>query len=140
MALVAATAKLNWSIGDGDGGTDGPVKTANTARDGTGTVNTIFTAGASGSIVNRVTCIACGTNVASVARFFVNNGSASSNQDNNIICREVALPETTSTEEDEQGAVYMTTPIILPNSYKLLVVIGTTVVGGWRFFVEGADF
>lgn len=139
MAIVLSTIKLGWNIGDGDGGTDGPVKTANTARDGTGTVNTIFQAGASGGMVQRITCVPCGTNVPSVARFFINNNSASSNPDNNSICREIALPETTATEAAEQGIVYMNVSIPLPANYKVLATIGTTVVGGWKFFAEGGD-
>jgi hypothetical protein len=37
--------RIGWLQTDGNGGAAGPLKTANTALDGTGTVLTIFTAG-----------------------------------------------------------------------------------------------
>ena len=52
--------------------------TANTAKDGTGTVASVFTADATnGGYVQKLVARALGTNVATVLRVFVNNGSAS---------------------------------------------------------------
>lgn len=75
---IASRVGVNgWSIGDGNAGTTGPIKTANTAKDGTGVVTTIFTADATnGGRVERVRARACGTNTASVLRVFINNGTS----------------------------------------------------------------
>ena len=60
--------------------------------DGTGTVTTVFTAGSNGSYVQRIVARPAGTNVASVLRVFINNGSASSTNTNNVLFTEVSLP------------------------------------------------
>ena len=53
------------------------VSTANTNRDGTGTIATIFTAGSSGSRIDRVTIQATGTTTAGMVRLFIHDGSNS---------------------------------------------------------------
>lgn len=53
------------------------VTTANTNRNGTGTIVTVVTAGASGSKIERVRVCATGTTTAGVVRLFINNGSSS---------------------------------------------------------------
>jgi hypothetical protein len=53
------------------------ISTANTNRDGSGTIGTIFTADATdGSIVDHVDITAIGTTTAGVVRLYVHNGSA----------------------------------------------------------------
>ncbi len=52
------------------------ISAANTARDGTGTVVTIATAGSNGSRVDRIVIQADGTTTAGVVRLFVYDGSA----------------------------------------------------------------
>lgn len=51
------------------------ISTANTNRDGTGTVGTCFTAGTNGSVIERIDITAAGTTTAGVVRLFVHNGS-----------------------------------------------------------------
>lgn len=52
------------------------ISTANTNRDGTGTIGTIFTADATdGSVVRRIDICATGTTTAGVVRLFIHNGS-----------------------------------------------------------------
>lgn len=53
----------------------GQVSTANTNRDGTGTIATIFTAGASGSRIDDITIIATGTTTAGMVRLFLHDGT-----------------------------------------------------------------
>ena len=133
-------ARIGWATGDGDGGTDGPIKTANTAKDGTGTVNTLFTAATNGSIIRRIRFVPVGENVASVARLFINNGGSSGTADNNILWREVSLEATSATEVAAQDELVIHPDLYLPGSYKILVTIGTTVAAGWRVMAEGGDF
>lgn len=52
------------------------IATANTNRDGTGTIGTVFTAGASGSRIERVRIQASVTTTAGVVRLFLHDGSA----------------------------------------------------------------
>lgn len=51
------------------------IATANTARDGTGTIGTAFTAGASGSRIERIRIQATVTTTAGVVRLFLHDGS-----------------------------------------------------------------
>lgn len=46
------------------------IATANTARDGTGTLGTVYTAGASGSRIDSIIIQATGTTTAGMIRFF----------------------------------------------------------------------
>lgn len=51
------------------------ISAANTNRDGTGTIVTIFTAGADGSIIEKVRAIAIVTTTAGMVRLYVHNGT-----------------------------------------------------------------
>lgn len=51
------------------------VSTANTARDGTGTLATVFTAGASGSRIDDLTIAAVATTTAGMVRLFLHDGT-----------------------------------------------------------------
>ncbi len=53
----------------------GVLGTANTGRDGSGTVATVFTAGASGSKVEEVRITPVGTTTAGMVRLFLHTGS-----------------------------------------------------------------
>ena len=54
-AIFTAAGDIQWGAADGNGGTAGPLKTQNTAMDGTGTVLTVFTADATnGGFVQRI--------------------------------------------------------------------------------------
>lgn len=61
------------------------VTTANTARDGTGTLATVFTAGASGSRIDDIAITATGTTTAGMVRLFLHDGT------NARLWREVAV-------------------------------------------------
>ena len=53
------------------------ISTANTNRDGSGTVGTVFTANAiNGSLIDRIEIMAAGTTTAGVVRLFIHNGSS----------------------------------------------------------------
>lgn len=51
------------------------ISTANTNRDGTGTIGTIFTAGSNGSLIDHIDVNAVGSTTAGVVRLFIHNGS-----------------------------------------------------------------
>lgn len=52
------------------------IATANTGRDGTGTLNTILTGGTNGTRVDRIVVTAQGTTTAGMVRFFIDDGSS----------------------------------------------------------------
>lgn len=55
----------------------GQVTTANTNRNGTGTIATIFTGGTNGSRIDDINIVATGTTTAGVVRLFLNDGTTS---------------------------------------------------------------
>ena len=127
----------------------GTVATANTAKDGTGTVVTVFTAGTNGAKIDQIKVRALGTNVATVLRFFINNGSANSTATNNTLFHEVTVAATTLSEvaalADNDILISKGDNVIvpipyLPAGYKINVTIGTTVAAGLAITVHGGDY
>lgn len=118
------------------------VATANTAKDGTGTVVTAYTAGSNGSRPIGIKFQAIGTNIASVARIFINNGSTNATAGNNSYFADVNLPATTLTETLSQPNYVYLFPdnFILPSGYKLNITVGTTVAAGYAITAYGADY
>ena len=116
------------------------VATANTAKDGTGTVLTVFTAGANGSYVQRVRFRPAGTNVQTVARVFINNGSTNATAANNILWDEITIAATTVSETTAQSTFEIPLNYALPAGYKLNVTIGTTIAAGLYVSVIGGDY
>ncbi len=99
MAVATANQTPIYSrVGQIDWGA-AAITAANTAKDGTGTVTTVFTADATdGGFVNKVVFRAAGTNVDTVARLFINNGAVNTTAANNILYSEITLPATTLSE------------------------------------------
>jgi hypothetical protein len=142
--IFTLTPDIQWgSVDDNAAATAGPIITANTAMDGTGYVTTVFTAGANGSYVNRLIARPTGTNIASVLRAFINNGSTNATQANNCLYGEVTLPATTANAAAALQPVEMQLNFALPAGYKINVTLGTTVTGtnpGYRVMVIGGDY
>lgn len=124
----------------------GTVATANTAKDGTGTVVTVFTAGANGSRVDSIKIRALGTNVATVVRIFINNGGANSTPTNNILFHEVTAAATTLSEVGSLADIFLNfngtslPQLVLPATYKLNITIGTTVAAGLAISAIGGNY
>lgn len=117
------------------------ITTANTAKDGTGTVLTVFTAGATdGSYVQRVRFRPSGTCVQTVARLFINNGATNATAANNILFDEITLSAITGSETAAQPSFEIPLNFALPAGYKLNVTIGTTVAAGWYVSAIGGDY
>lgn len=92
----------------------GQVSTANTNRDGTGTIATIFTAGASGSRIDDIYIAATGTVTAGVVRLFINDGT------NTRLWQEILVTATTpSTTVQVWSATLLNSALILPSGYSL---------------------
>ncbi len=127
----------------------GTVTTANTAKDGTGTQVTVFTAGENGSRIDQIKVRALGTNVATVLRFFVNNGLDNTTAANNSLIHEVTIASTTVSEiaalADNDITIIKGLDVIppipyLPAGYKINIAIGTTISAGLAITVHGSDY
>jgi len=119
----------------------GPVVTANTTKDLTsGTAYLAFTASATGGYVQRMRFRALGTNVATVARIFINNGSTTGSTENNTLWDEISLPATTLSETSALPTYELPLNFVLPSGYKLIVTIGTAVAAGYDVTVIGGKY
>lgn len=114
---------------------------ANTAKDGTGTTLTVFTADATeGGFVQKVIFRAAGTNVATVARVFINNGSTSATAANNILHAEITLAATTLSEVAALVPYEVPINVGLPAGYKILIALGTAVAAGYYISAYGGKY
>ena len=116
------------------------ITAANTAKDGTGTTLTVFTAGSFGSFVKEVLFRTAGTNVATVARIFLNNGSSSATPANNILIGEVTLSATTISEVAANVPYSFAVNSPIQAGYKILVALGTAVSAGYYVSAWGGDY
>jgi hypothetical protein len=96
------------------------VSVANTGRDGTGTLATVYTAGASGSRIDRIVIAATGTTTAGLVRLFIHDGT------NARLYTEIpvfanTVSSTTAAFNTTAEAVTMPSymPILLPTGYSL---------------------
>ena len=119
----------------------GAIATANTAKDGTGTIQTVFTADATnGGYVQKLRVKAAGTNIATVLRVFINNGSTNATAANNILFEEVTLPATTLSENSSLPTIEVPLNVGLNAGYKITITIGTTVAAGYYVSAVGGDY
>lgn len=119
----------------------GFLQAANTAKDGTGTVTTVFTADAvNGSFIFKIRARPRGTNVASVLRVFINNGATNATATNNVLFDELGLVATTISENSVMTGQELSMNIPLPAGYKINVTLGTAVAAGWDITVLGMDY
>ena len=114
---------------------------ANTAFDGTGTVATIFTADATnGSKIEKVKLKHMGTNVATVVRLFINNGSTNATAANNSLYKEFTVAANTASQTDESLEMELAIDLPLPAGYKLNTTIGTAIASGIMVTAVGGDY
>lgn len=117
---------------------------ANIAKDGTGTVTTVFTGNAAGNnagnFVQKLVARALGTNVATVLRVFVNNGASNATAANNSLIAEFTLPATTLSETAAQPDYIMPLNFALPAGFKLNCTLGTAVAAGFAITAFGGEY
>jgi hypothetical protein len=138
--IYTLTPHVGWTTNDGDGGTAGPVKTGNAAVDGTAGTTTVFTAGANGSYLQRIRFRAAGTNVATVARVYINNGSSSATNTNNAFWDEITLAATTASSVAALQTYELPLNFPVAAGYKILISLGTTVAAGYTGTLIGGDY
>ena len=136
--MAANTVSIFPRIGQISWGT---VTTANIAKDGTGTVVTVYTADVTnGSRIDNVVVRAIGTNVATVLRIFINNGSSNTVATNNILFLETTIASTTLSEVSALANTLIPLNLVLPAGYKINVTIGTTVAAGLSVTATGGTY
>jgi hypothetical protein len=118
------------------------ILTANTAKDGTGTVVIVFTADATngGRVGNVVFQPTGSTTTPTVARIFINNGATNTVASNNSYWRDVTIPQATLSELASMPATVFAANITLPPGYQLLITIGTTVAVNIAITVEAGAY
>ena len=114
--------------------TVGQVTTANTARDGTGTIATIFTAGADGSRIEAIEVCGTGTTTSGVVRIFIHDGS------NARLLKEMLVPAVTpSTSIEVWREIFVpAVPLVLPSTHSIRA--STHIGETFNVFVHGGSF
>ena len=117
---------------------------ANTAMDGTGTVATIAmgnnTGNAAGNFIAKIIARPLGTNVQTVLRLFVNNGSVNTTASNNALIAEMTLPATTASNTLALPTYELPVNLALPPGYKLNAALGTAVSAGYKLSAVGGQY
>jgi hypothetical protein len=120
-----------------------PGVTANTTTDLTaGTIyGPIETAGAvEGSRLDFIKVRALGTNVATVIRIWLNNGSVTTTAANNTLYLERTLSGTTVSQVAEQPDIILPLNISLAAGYRVYATFGTAVAAGFHLTAIGGDY
>lgn len=101
----------------------------------------VFTADATnGSFLERIRLKALGTNVASVARVYINNGSTHTTAANNVLYGEVSLPATTAIATSATIDIDYPMGFALNAGFTIWVGLGTTVAAGWVCMAVGGPY
>jgi hypothetical protein len=100
----------------------------------------IHTAGANGSYVKRIKFVALGTNVATVARIYINNGSDPTVSPNNQILGQQSLPATTASNTAMTAEPEFPLEMLLPAGFRIYVGAATTVAAGWVATCIAGDY
>ncbi len=113
------------------------ISTANTNRDGTGTIATVVTAGASGSKIDHIDIKALVTTTAGMVRLFLHDGS------NYFLWREILVPAITpsGTVRAFEESIDCSIPeneLLLPASWSLRA--STHNAEAFSVFAHGGDF
>jgi len=106
--------------------------TGNNNYDGTNaSAALVYTAGASGGFIQRLRFKAIGTNVPTVARIFINNGSTHTTAANNSFYGEISLPATTAASTTATIEEDYIMNLAIDASFTIYVILATTVAAGW---------
>lgn len=119
---------------NGSTGMNQPITAAANDFTGAGANNSlVFTADSTnGGYIQKLRFKANGTNAVSVARIFINNGSANTTAANNSFYGELSLPVTTAVTNGATGPdLDYPLNIALPPGFRIYVGLASAVVGGW---------
>ncbi len=122
-----------------------PLTLANTTVNGDLSIGNpailLFTANAStGSRLDYIRVRALGTNVATVLRVFVNNGSTIATAANSSLFTEVTIAATTLIQTAALAETTLQLDLVLQAGYKIYLTIGTAVSAGLVVAAFGGDY
>jgi hypothetical protein len=117
------------------------ITAANTTTDLTsGTIYAIFTGGTNGSYIQRIRFRHLGTNIATVARVWINNGSTTGTAANNTLWDEITLAANTVSQTAASINYELPFGFALPAGYVIYVTLGTAVAAGFKATIIGGDY
>lgn len=100
-----------------------------------------FTADATnGGFVQKLRLIAIGTNVATVVRIYINNGSTNATAANNVIYEQQSLPATTASNTVATINIDIPLNIALNPGFRIYAGVATTVASGWVPVAVGGKY
>lgn len=114
------------------------ISTANTNRDGTGTIDTVFTAGANGARIDSVEVQATATVTAGMIRLFIHDGTSA------FLFAEVSVSASTPSATVPAYSAQFTTsttavlPIVIPTGFSLRA--STNNAESFNIIAFGGDF
>jgi hypothetical protein len=92
----------------------------------------VYTAHATdGGFIEGIKFIATGTNTASVARIYINNGSTQTTATNNRFFGQQTLPATTAINTAATAEIFFPMGIALKAGFRVYAGLGTTVAASW---------
>lgn len=115
------------------------ISTANPNRDGTGTIGTVFTAGASGSRIDAISIKATGTTTAGMIRLYIHDGTTARLM-TEVPVSAITVSATIPAWEIQLNTNTMTQtlPIIFQTGYSLRA--STEVANTFNVIATGGDF
>lgn len=93
-----------------------------------------------GAYVQRIRFRPRGTNTASVARIFINNGDVLTTAANSTLYDELSLPATTNSEVSAMPVYELPLNFALPYNYRIYVTLATTAAAGYDITVFGGNY
>lgn len=100
----------------------------------------LHTAGSNGSFVRGIRCTAEGTNVATVLRVYLNNGSTNGTATNNALIGQQTLPATTATNTAATVEIYYPLNLPIGAGFRIYAGVATTVAAGWMCVVDAGQY
>ena len=132
--IYSRVGNVQWS--------QGAMTAANTTIDLTsGTNYLIFTSDATnGGYLPRIRFRSLGTNVATVARIWINNGSTTGTGTNNILWDEITLTATTVSQTGALTVQELPMGFAIDPGFKIYVTLGTAVAAGYHATIPGGKY
>ena len=143
MPNTAPIFTLKGDISTNDG-TTMPTPLTLAAPDYTGihaNYQLIWTADAvDGGYLRGIKFVSSGTNVATVARVFVNNGSSPGTATNNAPIGQISLPITTASNTAMTSELYLPIDMAISPGFRIYVGIATAVAAGWTPTADAGQY
>lgn len=140
--MAGNTQPIFSRIGSVQWSTKGAILAAANDLTGVSTNNEIiFTADATnGSFVQGIRWKHAGTNIATVARVYINNSSGTTVAGNNTLITEQMLPAITASTAASMQDIYTPLNNALGPGQRILTGLGTSVASGWFATVFGGNY